>query len=366
LIHLDLNPSSSGSDKMDAVGLLANGWTVYASADNLYVAQSSQWWGWGRPDRDLTTTVHKFELTPGRSNAIRYAASGEVTGWLHNQFSMSEFEGHLRVATTEFDWWWGGVDVESDSGSIVTVLADDRRGRLIERGKIDGIAPGERIYACRFMGDKGYLVTFVQVDPLFTLDLSNPADPRVIGELEVPGYSAYLHPMENDHLLAVGMDADEEGRVLGLAISIFDVRDFSNPRLAHRFIVEDETDSWSWSEALDDHHAFTFHRGILSIPAYLYGEGKEFSGLLVMAADSERGLWELGRVDHTDLPADPWGSSPWMRRSVYIEEWLYSLSSRGVKVNALFAPDLELAKVPFFDAQPEDDETISANIATND
>jgi uncharacterized secreted protein with C-terminal beta-propeller domain len=279
---------------------------------------------------------------------------------------MSEFEGHLRVATTEFDWWWGGVDVESDSGSIVTVLADDRRGRLIERGKIDGIAPGERIYACRFMGDKGYLVTFVQVDPLFTLDLSNPADPRVIGELEVPGYSAYLHPMENDHLLAVGMDADEEGRVLGLAISIFDVRDFSNPRLAHRFIVEDETDSWSWSEALDDHHAFTFHRGILSIPAYLYGEGKEFSGLLVMAADSERGLWELGRVDHTDLPADPWGSSPWMRRSVYIEEWLYSLSSRGVKVNALFAPDLELAKVPFFDAQPEDDETISANIATND
>jgi len=353
VLDIDLSDPSSGSPPIDAVGLLADGWTVYASSQNLYVAQSSRWW-WGRPWRDMTTTIHKFELAPGRSKSIRYAASGEVTGWLLDQFSISEHDVHLRVATTEFDWWRGVPDAENDPGSVVTVLADDRQGRLIETGRTDGIAPGERIYACRFMGDMGYLVTFVQVDPLFTLDLSDPTAPRLVGELEVPGYSAYLHPMENGFLLAVGMDADDQGRVLGLAVSIFDVRDAATPRLAHRFIVEDEQNTWSWSEALDDHHAFTFHRGVLSIPAYLSEGPVSFSGLIVLSADEERGIWELGRIDHSDLPAGPWGQSARMRRSVYIEDWLYSLSTRGVKVNSLARPDFELAKVPFYEAIPED------------
>jgi uncharacterized secreted protein with C-terminal beta-propeller domain len=146
-------------------------------------------------------------------------------------------------------------------------------------------------------------------------------------------------------LLAVGQEADEEGRVLGLAVSIFDVRDFAEPELAHRYLVEDEERAWSWSEALSDHHAFTYHRGVLSIPIYLWEAGERFSGLLVLAVEPGEGIWELGRIDHQDLISDD--RHPWMRRSVYIEDAIYSLSSAGVKVNSLDNPEVEIAKVPF-------------------
>ena len=159
------------------------------------------------------------------------------------------------------------------------------------------------------------------------------------------GFSSYLHPVGNDWLLAVGMEADEEGRILGLAVSVFDVRDFANPNLAHRYLIESGDDTWSWSEALNDHHAFTYHRGVLSIPAYIGGAEGRFSGLLVLAVDPEEGIHELGRVDHQDLGSGAY--DPWMRRSVYIEDALYSLSSAGVKVNHLYNPEVELAKVVF-------------------
>jgi uncharacterized secreted protein with C-terminal beta-propeller domain len=349
LLHLDLNGPAPDEGRLHATGVLSDGWIVYASARNLYVAQSSWWWWWGWGPLDMTTTIHKFQLAVDPTTPVRYAASGEVDGWLLNQFSMGEHDGYLRVATTEFDWWMGTTDDGEDHGSLVSVLMDNGRGGLVEVGRLDGIAPGERIYTCRFMGKRGFLVTFVQVDPLFTLDLSDPTDPRIVGELELPGYSAYLHPVGDDSLLAVGVDADEEGRVLGLAVSVFDVRDFANPVLAHRYLIENEDEVWSWSESLNDHHAFTYHRKVLSIPVYLStGWTGSFSGLIVLWVDPQYGIGELGWVDHSDLPADPWGSWAWMRRSVYIEDALYSLSNRGVKVNELLRPDEEVAKVPFY------------------
>ena len=227
----------------------------------------------------------------------------------------------------------------------MTVLADDDEGHLREVGRVTGLGPGERIFAVRFLGEKGYVVTFEQIDPLFTLDLSDPYFPKVIGELEVTGFSSYLHPIGDDWLLAVGMEADEEGRVIGMAVTIFDVRDFANPKLAHRHLIEDDENSWSWSEALSDHHAFTYHRGILSIPAYIGGADGRFSGLLVLEADPEEGIHELGRIDHQDLTKSD--RQTWMRRSVYIEDAIYSMSSAGVKVNSLDNPEVEIAKVPF-------------------
>jgi uncharacterized secreted protein with C-terminal beta-propeller domain len=342
VIHLDLDEAGPVS----AVGLLADGWTVYASAASLYVAQTSDWWwwGWGWTPPEMTTSIHLFELDPSLPAPIRYAASGEVDGWLLDQFALSEHEGHLRVATTEFDWWWGTTDDEEPASSV-TVLADDGRGNLQKVGHVGGLGPGEQIFAVRFMGTKGYIVTFEQVDPLYTLDLSDPTRPEVVGELKVTGFSSYLHPVGDDWLLAVGMEADEEGRILGLAVSVFDVRDFANPTLAHRYLIESGNDTWSWSEALADHHAFTYHRGVLSIPAYIGGAEGRFSGLLVLAVDPEEGIHELGRVDHQGLGSGAY--DPWMRRSVYIEDALYSLSSAGVKVNHLYNPDIELAKVVF-------------------
>jgi uncharacterized secreted protein with C-terminal beta-propeller domain len=292
----------------------------------------------------MTTSIHKFILDPSQPEPVRYAASGEVTGWILDQFSMSEHDGYLRVASTEFDWWWGGTpDVEQ--ASSVTVLADAGRGHLREVGHVGGLGPGERIFAVRFMGSRGYVVTFEQIDPLFTLDLSDPGNPTVVGELEVTGFSSYLHPIGDDWLLAVGQEADAEGRVLGLAVSIFDIRDFANPTLAHRYLIEGDDRTWSWSEALSDHHAFTYHRGVLSVPVYISGEEGRFSGLLMLTVDPEKGIAELGRIDHQDLTKSDYRA--WMRRSVYIEDAVYSLSSAGVKVNSLEDPTVELAKVPF-------------------
>jgi uncharacterized secreted protein with C-terminal beta-propeller domain len=340
VLHLDLNDNGP----ITATGVMADGWTVYASATSLYVAQTSNWWWWGWAPQEMTTTIHKFELDPADANPVSYVASGQVDGWLLDQFALSEHDGHLRVATTEFDWWWG-TTANDEPASLVTVLADDGEGTLRQTGRLGGLGPGEQIYAVRFMGDTGFVVTFRQVDPLYTLDLSDPSRPTVVGELEVTGYSSYLHPIGDGWLLAVGMEADEEGRVLGLSVSVFDVRDLAEPRLAHRYVVEGDEDSWSWSEALSDHHAFTYHRGVLSIPAYISGPEGRFSGLIVLAVDPESGISELGRIDHLDLAGDDYGA--WMRRSVYIEDAVYSLSSAGVKVNDLHNPAIEYARVVF-------------------
>jgi hypothetical protein len=348
VLHIDLDAPTPADNPLDTTGLLSDGWIVYASADSLYIAQSSWWWWWGWGPLERTTAIHKFELASDGKREVRYAASGRVEGWLLNQFSMSEHRDHLRVATTEFDWWGITPEEGPDHGSLVTVLRDNGAGELVEVGRVDGIAPGERIYACRFLGDTAYLVTFFQVDPLFTLDLSDPANPRIVGELEVTGFSSYLHPIDDDHLLAVGMETDEQGRPIGLAVSVFDVSDPGSPSLDHRYLIEDEEGVWSWSEALDDHHAFTYHRSVLSIPAYLSGGDRQFSGLVVMLVDPELGITELGRIDHSGLPPGPYRSSAWMRRSTYIEDAVYSLSNLGIMVNLLYRPDEVLAEVPFF------------------
>jgi uncharacterized secreted protein with C-terminal beta-propeller domain len=342
VLHLDLDQDGP----VTAAGLIADGWTVYASQANLYVAQTSDswlwWWGWA--PAKMATVIHKFRLDPTSPDPVQYVASGEVDGWILDQFSMSEYDDHLRVAATEFDWWWGATP-DAEPASSVSVLADDGSGNLHEVGHVGGLGPGERIFAVRFIRSKGYVVTFEQIDPLYTLDLSEPTQPKVVGELDVTGFSSYLHPIGEDWLLAVGQEADEEGRVLGLAVSVFDVADLANPRLAHRYLIEGDDDTWSWSEALSDHHAFTYHRGVLSIPAYLSGAEGSFSGLLVLAVDPEEGIWEIGRIDHQDFGGAD--RHAWMRRSVFIEDAIYSLSSAGVKVNSLYNPEVELARVPF-------------------
>ncbi|TNE91473.1 MAG: hypothetical protein EP330_05125 [Deltaproteobacteria bacterium] len=350
-------PVAGDHEEMGASGVVSDGWTVYASKENLYVAQSSwwSWWGWG--DMELETHIHKFDIG---GEAPVYTASGSVEGWLWNQFAMSEYDGAFRVATTEFDWWWGTGEGEADTGSNVFVMADDGAGSLAITGAVEGLAPGEQIRAVRMLGDKGYVVTFEQIDPLFTIDLSDPTNPVAVGELELPGFSAYLHPLDEDHLLAVGMAGDWEGNVQGLAVTVFDVSDFANPRVAQQ--LELGTEGWSWSEALWDHHAFTYHRGVLSIPATTWlesttGEWDYFSGLYVVSVDADH-IELLGTVDHRDLVAgsecyydwagacdDYWYAS--LRRSIYIEDNLFSLSNYGVKVNDLNAPEIELNRVYF-------------------
>jgi uncharacterized secreted protein with C-terminal beta-propeller domain len=389
--------------ELGATGLMSDGWTVYASTQSLYIAQTSAFW-WGFHDAGLSH-VHKFDLQAGAEPD--YVASGIVSGWLYDQFAMSEYDGHLRVATTDLIDWWAPPEEEAEQpANNVFVLRDDGAGTLEQVGHVGGIAPGERIMAARMMGEKGYVVTFRQVDPLYTIDLSNPTDPKVVGELKVPGYSAYLHPVDDDTLLAVGMAGLDTGELTGLAVTMFDVSDFADPRLLHDLEVQGE--GWSWSEALWDHHAFTYHRNTLTIPAFTEtydessGTWSGFSGTISFAATRADGIEEIGRVDHRELveqseclwggwsgggdvvtelapaaeaetPADggtdpaeppvdaePYDPCGWdaywyaqVRRSVYIEDNLFTISNYGVKVNDLEDPAVEHAAVLFFPAESE-------------
>lgn len=351
IVQLDLEDGD-----LHATGLLSDGWQVYASQDNLYVSQSSWWWWWGWGEIDLETRIHQFALS---DRGPRYAGSGAVPGWTLDQFSYSEYDGHLRVATTDMDWWWGAGDVEGANNLFVL---ENQGGALNTVGEVRGIAPGERIMTARMMGERGYMVTFRQTDPLFTLDLSDPTEPTVVGELHMPGYSSYLHPMGEDHLLAVGMDGEEDGTINGLAVNVFDVSDFANPQLTHQWLLD--SDDWSWSESLWDHHAFTYHRGILSFPAYTWDwDGNDwhgFSGIIVLDASAD-GITELGRIDHADLvresdciydwDCDQYGYEDywyaWMRRTVYVEDNLFSISNYGMKVNDLYEPEIEHTSIVF-------------------
>ena len=222
---------------IDSVALMADASIVYASRTSLYVA--TERWNW-RPDPDapqsegesqMATEIHRFDISdPART---RYRGSGKVSGFLLNQWSLSEHEGVLRVVSTETPAWWGAG---RESESFLTTLRLGENA-LTGAGRVGGLGKGERVYSARFVGEVGYVVTFRQVDPLYTLDLSDPAHPRVLGELKIPGYSAYLHPIGEDLLLGVGQDADENGRVSGTQISIFDVSDLRKPVRLHQRLL---------------------------------------------------------------------------------------------------------------------------------
>ena len=330
---------------------------VYASAENLYVTSSSyQYYDlWTRPEdfEEERTTVHKFKFD-GPSTS--YVKSVEVPGTILNQFSMDEFDGNFRIATTR-----GHVSREgSDSDNNVYVLGPD----MEMAGRLEGLAPGEKIYSARFMGKRAYLVTFKKVDPLFVLDLSDPGEPRVLGELKIPGYSDYLHPYDETHIIGVGKNAveadPEEGGNFawyqGMKIAIFDVSDFAHPREMHKVEIGDRgTDSY----ALYDHKAFLFDRdkNLLVVPvalceltpeqkaspdtkAYDYGDCT-FQGAYVYDLSLAGGFYLKGRITHVDDPGvlkdyyGYYGSPDAVRRSLYIGDDLYTVSDAKIKVNSL-------------------------------
>ena len=339
VVHLDLGADDPPGGALSAASIAAQTSTLYASGATLYLVQPgwTRTWGWD-PDPEQTTVIHAFDLDPDGEHPVSYAAIGEVPGYTLDQFALSEHDGHLRVATQD-GWWWTG-----DEGSRVTVLARDGSD-LTSVGSLSGIAPGERLYAVRFVGDVGYAVTFEQIDPLFTIDLSDPTTPEIVGELEVTGFSTYLHPVGEDRLLALGLEIDPNGTTVeGLAVSWFDVSDLSAPTLFDRLVFTDH--SWSWSEALYDHHAITYHRDVLSFPRYRWtaGQGHETS-LAVVDAVPGQPLLHLGDVDHDDFGA--MGGANRVRRSVVIEDWLYSISEAGIKVTPLRDPGDVVATVEF-------------------
>jgi hypothetical protein len=366
VLTFDLAAGTLGNG--DPVSVLADGDTVYSNGHSLYVASDQRWQAVPMPEplpepmrgpaseRDLEwpeprTEIYKFDISqPGPP---RYVAAGAVDGWLINQYAMNEWDGHLRVATTSGDvMWWGGG--EPDSESTVYVLAE-RDGALVETGSVGGLGYGERIYSVRFAGPIGYVVTFRETDPLYTVDLRNPSAPKVLGELKITGYSSYLHPVGGGYVLGIGQEADLRGVIQGTQLSLFDVSDLSDPRLRATHHVRA-----GHSEAEFDPHAFLWWPAerIVVVPLTVpFGRvDRDFgvddsdaslpapeSGALVLRLDGA-GFTELALITH---PADNLrGHSAQIRRSLVIGDVLWTVSATGLQANHLSTLET-LAWIPF-------------------
>jgi hypothetical protein len=338
----------TSEDPVAITSILGQATQVYSNRDVLILAQPD--WTWF--ERDINsdrTAVHRFAVSSG-AQRTPYQGSGFVPGIVKDQFSIDEREGIIRIATTRTTWHHQSGDVITPdvwvpptTDNLVSTL------RLVDNGlEIAGSTPplaeGERIFSARFLGDVGYLVTFRQVDPLFAIDLSDPENPTVLGELKIPGFSDYMHPLANDHLLTIGRDVDEVTQLdNGTALQIFDVSDPANPVLAHKALV-----GQGFSEANHNHKAFNFYadKGLLAFPFVSY-EGDFSSTLELWDVSAETGFNRRGAVDHSDLVLDDCGGVPYpvddfythcgyqpqITRGVFIDDFIYSISYGGVRVH---------------------------------
>jgi hypothetical protein len=326
---------------------------VYANAESLLLAQPD--WTWFERDTNSDrTAVHRFAVSAG-AERTPYQGSGFVPGVVNDQFSIDERDGVIRIATTRTTWNNQNGDgvapdvwVPPTTDNLVSTLRLVGEG-LDVVGQTPGLAEGERIFSARFLGDIGYIVTFRQVDPLFAIDLSDPENPKVLGELKIPGFSDYMHPLGDDHLLTIGRDIDENTQVdRGTALQIFDVSDPANPIASHKTVLGE-----GYSEANHNHKAFNFYAteapdaGLLAFPFVSY-EGDFSSTLELWEVSAENGFNRRGAVDHSDLVINDCGTpypvedfyyycgyQPQITRGVFIDEYIYSISYGGVRVHTV-------------------------------
>ncbi|MDH3705444.1 MAG: beta-propeller domain-containing protein [Acidimicrobiia bacterium] len=292
---LTIDPAA-GLEGGDAAGVLAPAETVYGSNEALYVAAPS----WVDPtlwerDPDLAeelaqkyaTSIHRFALTDA---GVAYDGSGAVDGRLLNQFSLSEHDGHLRVATTVGDpWGWGD---QGESQSKVHALRIDDDG-LTEVGVVGNLGRGEEIRSVRFVGDQAYVVTFRQTDPFYVVDLRDPTDPQVTGELKILGYSGYLHPLSDDLVLGVGQDGTEDGALTGAKVTVFDVSDPAKPIDLHNWVLDGASTDIEW-----DHRAFLWWAPERIAVLPLNDWSSNFSGAVVLEIGDDGTISERGRIQH--------------------------------------------------------------------
>lgn len=339
--------------KINKKVIVGSGQNIYASLENLYVAEMNYPFWFAAREAGMPTEktiVHKFSLDNGD---ISYLGNGEVPGRILNQFSMDEWDSHFRIATTL------GRLGRSGGHTSNNVYVFDSGLNMV--GKLEDIAPGESIYSARFIGERGYLVTFRKVDPFFVLDLSNHTKPKILGKLKIPGYSDYLHPYDENHIIGIGKETEpaEEGDFSwyqGVKMAIFDVTDVSNPKELHKVVIGDRgTDSY----ALHDHKAFLFDRekNLLVIPillavmteeqksdekkAWEYGD-YVFQGAYVYNISLENGFILKGRITHYDdnetfLKSGYYyfGGEYSVKRSLYIDNVLYTISGKKIMLNSL-------------------------------
>ena len=292
------------------------------------------------------TVVHKINID---ENNIEYITAGEVPGTVLNQFSMDEYDNNFRIATTTGDSW-------SDN-SLNHLYVLDSNLEII--GSVDDLAKGEKIYSARFLGEKAYMVTFKKVDPLFVIDLSDPENPEVLGQLKVTGYSSYLHPYDENHIIGIGKEATEQGRIQGVKIALFDVSDVENPIEKAKYEVKGR---WSNSNALYDHKAFLFDkdRELLVLPMsyseeWTNTEGvrkyEHWQGSFVFKINQDT-IELKGKIDHKENTTEQgYYYGPYaVQRSLYMDDTLYTISRTMIKANDLEdLSEINKVKLPYED-----------------
>ncbi len=332
---------------------------MYVSLNNMYlVAPNTNWYFLldGEDEPKQETLVYRIELNQEQVNIL---SEGTVAGYVLNQFSMDEYSGYFRIATTTNNFGWRTFAEEATSENNVYVL--DMNLDVV--GELEDLAPGEQIYSARFMGDRLYLVTFRKIDPLFVIDMSDPTAPTVLGQLKVTGYSGYLHPYDENHIIGIGKETEYEAKedfswYQGVKISLFDVSDVSNPVEVAKYEIGDRgTDS----PVLWDHKALLFDesRNLLVIPVlvaeidpsqyegeipdWAYGE-PVWQGACVFDISPD-GIEYRGGITHledgADLKSGYWFYSEYfVERALYIGNVLYTVSDKLVKMNDLGSLDL--------------------------
>ncbi|MFP3392559.1 beta-propeller domain-containing protein [Brevibacillus sp. SIMBA_040] len=347
--------------KMSMNTYLGAGENIYASKENLYVAvteykaaslptQSKESFApeiMVVPANEISTNVYRFAMDHG---TLTYSGKGAVPGRILNQFSLDEHDGYLRVATTSGEMW--RTD-EYTSKNNLYVLDDE----LSIYGKLEGIAPGERIYSVRFMGDRAYMVTFKNVDPLFVLDLTKPKAPTILGALKIPGYSEYLHPYDENHIIGFGKEAESDKDMAyyqGMKVALFDVSDVSHPKEKFKTVIGDRGTN---SELLYNHKALLFskEKDLLAFPVTVYEWTPEqkavgnirdygqftFQGAYVYHLTLQKGFTLANRITHLDeqdmkKAGDGWYESEKnINRILTINDTIYTVSDSYVKAHQL-------------------------------
>ncbi len=366
LTVLTFDLTSDGLGSGDGVSIVADGNTVYGTDTSLYVAGDERWLaeaatadaGPGMPVQGAAgtadsaaigrqTDIYRFDITsPGPP---RFAAGGSVPGYLIDQYALSEWQGYLRIATTTGTSWALADGPPADAqASSSTVYVLSTRGPVMRlAGHVTGLGLTERIYSVRFMGPVGYVVTFRQTDPLYTVDLSDPARPRVRGSVALTGYSAYLHPASGTRLIGIGRQADAMGHAGGTQVSLFDVSDLAAPTRLATFAL-----TATISSAEFDPHAFLYWPAahLMVVPLQVIGtvagapvtpdgvaqapDGPQ-AGALVLRVD-DAGITETGFITQpgTANTTGYRGYSP-IERSLIIGQTLWTISAAGAMASDL-------------------------------
>ena len=323
-----------------STSLMADAQIVYGSPTSLYVATQK----WFNPELGVaqlpggqSTVIDRFDVSD--PDVTTFAGSGEVPGYLLNQFSLSEQGGYLRVASTSRPIWWGPVGSAIPLGQSYVTVLELSGGVLAPVGQVSGLGQGEQITSVRFIGNTGYVVTYRQVDPLYTIDLSTPTAPRVAGELDLAGYSAYLHPVGPGLLLGIGSDVSASNEPDGTQLELFDVSDPANPKLLAKALVG----TGSSSQVTYDHHAFLYWpaTSLAVLPIQIYPQVVSFPGGAPAAAGAftgaigykvtSAGISEVGRAVQDTVN----GQTPQIERSLVIGNSLFTVSAQGVMASSL-------------------------------